>query len=107
MAWIALPKTKDQLKERNLKLRKELDDLRRQYEDNVYSVIENLKRQYYRTKTDPCRYEILKEIIKEATSDENLEQSDVVPGQGKNSFVLYDISLPWIASKDFLNEMWR
>ncbi|XP_062589531.1 uncharacterized protein LOC134251177 [Saccostrea cucullata] len=81
MAWTALPKTKDQLKEKNLKLRKELDDLRRQYEVNVYSVIENLKTQYYRTKLDPCRYERLKESIKEATSDENLEQTDVVPGK--------------------------
>ncbi|XP_062589480.1 uncharacterized protein LOC134251137 isoform X1 [Saccostrea cucullata] len=70
-----LPKTKDQLKEKNRKLRKELDSLRRQYRDNVYSVIENLKRRYNETKTDLTpSYEKLKHLIKEATSDEVLEQ---------------------------------
>nr|XP_022313630.1 uncharacterized protein LOC111118439 isoform X3 [Crassostrea virginica] len=69
-----LPKTKDQLKEKNRKLRKELDTLRRQYKDNVYSVIERLKGEYDETKHDLTpSYEKLKHLIKEATSEEVLE----------------------------------
>ena len=69
-----LPKTKDQLKEKNRKLRKELDTLRRQYKDNVYSVIERLKGEYEETKHDLTpSYEKLKHLIKEATSEEVLE----------------------------------
>ena len=69
-----LPKTKDHLKEKNRKLRKELDTLRRQYRDNVYSVIERLKGEYDETKHDLTpSYEKLKHLIKEATSEEVLE----------------------------------
>lgn len=69
-----LPKTKDQLKEKNRKLRKELDTLRRQYRENVWSVIENLKRHYDETKHDLTpSYETLKRLIKISTSDEVLE----------------------------------
>ncbi|XP_056019729.1 uncharacterized protein LOC125667933 isoform X2 [Ostrea edulis] len=73
-----LPKTKDQLKEKNRKLRKELDDLRRIYKDNVYKVIENLKRHYNETKHDLTpSYDKLKHLIKYATSEEVLEQCRV------------------------------
>lgn len=38
------PKTKYQLKKKNRKLRKELATVRRQYQENVYKVVENFKR---------------------------------------------------------------
>lgn len=59
----ALPKTKEQLKEKNRKLRNELDTVRRQYQENVYNVIENLKQHCDQTKQNLTPdYETLKHL---------------------------------------------
>lgn len=70
----ALPKTKEQLKEKNRKLRSELDTVRRQYQENVYNVVENLKQHCDQTKQNLTPdYETLKHLIKTSTSNEVLE----------------------------------
>lgn len=70
----ALPKTKEQLKEKNRKLRSELDTVRRQYQENVYNVVENLKQHCDQTKQNLTPdYETLKHLIKSSTSNEVLE----------------------------------
>lgn len=70
-----LPNTKFQLQWKNVKLRKELDTVRRQYRENVYDkVIENFKKQCDEAKYDITpSYGKLKELIKSSTSDEVLE----------------------------------
>nr|XP_034317525.1 uncharacterized protein LOC105341738 [Crassostrea gigas] len=72
--FFALPKTKEQLKEKNRKLRKELGTVGSQYRENVWSVIKNLKKRYDEIKYDLMPgYEKLKRLIKSSTSDEVLE----------------------------------
>lgn len=70
----ALPKTKEQLKEKNRKLRSELVTVRRQYQENVYNVVTNLKQHCDKTKQNLTPdYETLKHLIKTSTSNEVLE----------------------------------
>lgn len=69
-----MPKTKDQLKEKNRKLRKELGTVGSQYRENVWSVIKNLKKRYDEIKYDLMPgYEKWKRLIKSSTSDDVLE----------------------------------
>lgn len=49
-----MPATKENLKYKYNKLGKELDAISSQYEDDVYSVIQNLKRRYNETRTGRC-----------------------------------------------------
>lgn len=70
--------TKEQLKEKNRKLRKELGTVRSQYKENVWSVIKNLKQCCDETKYDLMpNYEKLKCLIKSSTTDEVLEKCRV------------------------------
>ena len=73
---IPIPKTKEQLKEKDLKLRKELNDLRKHYK-TVYQVIQNLGSEYERSKENLVftRYGYLKFLIKQATTEDNLAHS--------------------------------
>lgn len=74
----ALSKTKEQLKEKNRKLRKELGAVSHQYRENVWSVIKNLKKRYDEIKYDLTpSYEKLKRLIKSSTSDDVLERCRV------------------------------
>lgn len=70
--------TKEQLKEKNRKLRKELGTVRSQYEENVWSVIKNLKQCYDKRKNDlMSKHETLKRLIESSTTDEILERCRV------------------------------
>eukprot|EP00105_Crassostrea_gigas_P025919 XP_011446673.1 PREDICTED: uncharacterized protein LOC105341708 [Crassostrea gigas] len=74
----ALPKTKEQLQEKNRKLRIELGTVSSQYRENVWRVIENLRRHNDETLYDLMpSYETLKRLIKSSTSNEVLEKCRV------------------------------
>lgn len=65
-----MPATKENLKYKYNKLGKELDAISSQYEDDVYSVIHNLKRRYNETRNWPLPcYGELKSMIKDSTND--------------------------------------
>lgn len=68
--------TKSGKKQDNIKLTRELDDLKKSYQD-VYSVVEHLADEYQRSKANlmSTRYGQLKCMIKNATSDEILERT--------------------------------
>lgn len=65
-----MPATKENLKYKYNKLGKELDTIRSEYENNVYSVIQNLERRYDETRNWPLPcYRKLKSMIKDSTND--------------------------------------
>lgn len=65
-----MPATKENLKYKYNKLGKELDAISSQYEDDVYSVIHDLKRRYNETRNWPLPcYGELKSMIKDSTND--------------------------------------
>lgn len=65
-----MPATKENLKYKYNKLVEELDTVRSQYENNVYSVIQNLERRYNETRNWPLPcYGELKSMIKDSTND--------------------------------------
>jgi hypothetical protein len=73
-----LPKTKEQLKEKNRKLHQELDELMKHYTENVYGEIKTLKRCYKEAKDDLTpSYTKFKRVIKHVTSPEVLEKCQV------------------------------
>lgn len=78
LCYSALPMTKEQLKEKNRKLRKELGTVRSQYEENVWSVIKNLEQCYDKRKNNlMSKHETLKRLIESSTTDEILERCRV------------------------------
>ena len=71
-------RSQETLLNKNKELLDEWEKLRRDYVEDVHKVIANLRRRYNGTKDDLLpSYEVLKRIIKDATSDLVIEKCEV------------------------------